>query len=148
MKTDTQRFMPLIPKCFGFCVGTFGMLFCACMVAYASVNVHGESQIIWLLPVFIAVLHCVLVVFSVFRWNSWVYLHNDRIVQIQWGKEIVIPYSEISRVKIARSHPAPPTITIFWGQRKIAFDSIKADLFLACCTNQEINTQIEMLQKI
>ena len=142
MKTDTQRFMPLFPKCFGFCMGTFILFFCSCIVAY-----EADFPMTWLIPIPIAVLHCILVVFSVFRWNTRVYLCDKSIAQTQWGRKIIIPYSEISRVKIARSHPAPPTITIFWGQRKIAFDSTKADLFLACCTNQEINTQIEMLQK-
>lgn len=147
MKINTQEFRPLSAKCAGVCTATFVMLFCACMVAYASVNGHGESQIIWLLPIFIAVLHCVLVAFSVFRWNSWVYLHNDRIVQIQWGKEIVIPYSEISDVKMDRMPPYPATITVFFDHRKISFDSSKDYIFLEYCTNIKINTKIAMLQE-
>lgn len=142
MKPDTQHFMPLSPKCFGLCMGTFILLFCSCIVA-------GESDVPmnWLIPVSIAVLHCILVVFSIFRWNTRVYLYDQSIAQTQWGKNIVIPYSEISRVNIGSSHPAPSTITIFSDQHKIAFDSTKEDLFLAYCTNPEINAQIKMLQK-
>ena len=147
MKIDTQEFRPLSAKCAGVCTATFVMLFCACIVAYESVHGYGGRQIIWLFPISIAALHCILVVFSVFRWNSCVYLHNDFVSQIQWGKEIVIPYSEINDVKIVRMVPYPATIILFSNHRKISFDSSKDNIFLAYCTNKKINTKIAMLQK-
>lgn len=142
MKPSMQHFRPLFPKCLGFCLSTFILLCCSCFIANKS-----DFPISWLFPVAMAVLHCVLVVFSVFRWNTCVYLHDNTIEQTQWGKIVVISYSEIRRVKIACSSPAPPTITIFSDQHKIAFDSTKADLFWEYCTNQKINVQIKMLKK-
>ena len=147
MKTDIQKFRPLSAKCAGICTAMFCLTLATCIIAYESIRRHGDSQLIWLIPASLAVLYCVIVVFSVCRWNAYVYLHNNAIVQNQWGKEIVIPYNEISDVKIVRMAPYPATIILFSNHRKISFDFSKENVFLAYCTNKEINTKIKMLQE-
>ena len=138
MKTDTQKFRPLSAKCAGVCTATLVFTLAACFIAYKSSHLDDVSQLIWLMPASLAVLHCVLVVLSVFRWNPYVYLCNDAVKQVQWGKEIVIPYSKISDAKVVRSSPYPATIIVFGNGRKIYLDSSKENVFLAYCTNKEV----------
>ena len=143
MKTNTKKFRPLSAKCAGVCTGTFGFTLTACYITYLSIHRDGVSQLLWLMPGLLAVLHCVLVVFSVCKWDSYVYLHNNSVVQVQWGKEIVIPYGEISGVKIVRRPSYPPSIIIFCDRKKIVFDASKEDIFLTYCTNKVINAKIK-----
>ena len=148
MKTGVQKFRPLFAKCAGVCTGTFILTFCSCIIAYESGNRHGESKLIWVFPILLAIAHLILIVFSIRRWNPYVYLYADSIAQVQWGREIVIPYGKIQNVKIYGGSPVyPSTITVYSDRRKITFDSSKQDVFLMHCTNEEINNRIGALQK-
>lgn len=143
-KTVVQKFRPLFGKCVGLCTGTFISVFSTCIIAYETIHRHGETKIIWLLPALLSVVHLIFVVFSIWKWNAYVYLYDDSFVQFQWGKEIVISYDEIQAIQFGRPlHPYPATITICSGCSKISFDYTKLSVFRMQCTNIEINNKID-----
>ena len=143
-KTVVQKFRPLFAHCVGLCTGTFISVFTTCIIVHETIHRHGESEIIWLLPALLAVLHLIFVVFSIWKWNAYVYLYDDSFAQSQWGKEIVISYDEIQTIQFGRPlHPYPATITICSGCSKISFDYIKLSVFRMHCTNIEINNKID-----
>ena len=143
-KSFITKFRPLLGHCLGLCTGTLILGFSSCVIVYETIHRHGESEIIWLLPALIAILHLVFVAFSIWKWNAYVYLYDDSFAQSQWGKDIVISYDEIQAIQFSRPlHPYPATITICSGCSKISFDYTKLSVFRMQCTNIEINNKID-----
>lgn len=143
-----RKFRPLSGFCAGVCYGTFGLASIACLIAFEATNRHGESGVVWLLPLLFGATHLVLVAYSVWRWNTPVFLYEDRITQMQWRKEVTMLYGEIEKIRISKYSPVYlPTVTVCFGRQKITFSWTKVKDFQRYCTNREVNDRIDLLQK-
>ena len=148
-KSFITKFRPLLGHCLGLCTGTLILGFSSCVIVYETIHRHGESEIIWLLPALIAILHLVFVAFSIWKWNAWIYLYDDSVVQTQWGRKVVIPYADIQDIRFgAASSTHLPKIALYSNGQKILLDSSKIDIFRKYCTNKEINNKIDAWQNL
>ena len=107
-----------------------------------------------LIPVYIFltvfVVNLCFIIFAIFKWNSPVYIDEEKIEQKQFGKIKTIYYSEIDNIKrTGRSYRIPWIITIRKNKEKISFEDASKvyDKFCELCTNEEIMNQLKKMFK-
>ena len=90
------------------------------------------------------------IISAIFKWNSPVYIDEEKIEQKQFGKIKTIYYSEIDNIKrTGRSYRIPWIITIRKNKEKISFEDASKvyDKFCELCTNEEIMNQLKKMFK-
>ena len=138
------KFRPMFAYSAGLCTCTLILFLTSCITIYELSHRHGDNQIFWLIPVFFALLHIIFVVLSIWKWNAWVYLYEDFMVQYQWGRNIIIPYDKIRTLQFRKpQHPYPATIAISFVNVTIVFDCTKLEIFRQYCTNDEVNSELD-----
>ena len=144
-----NRYRPCSARCFGACLLTFGLASLFIGISIGA-NFYGDSvYALWLGLVFL-LLNIVLVIFSIFKWNSYVYIDGEKISQKQFGKTIVLYYREITDIKMSMMSVTKGTswlIIIKQGKNKIAFEITTKvyEQFCKLCTNENIIKKLDKL---
>lgn len=137
----TYKLRPLTSMCGILCTATFmlAFLFILCGIT------ENIIQFVYIGIIF-TIINAILIIFSVGKWNSFVYIDNEKITQYQWGKEITIFYNEIEKVKyfhLRDGHNYEPRITIFSNGNKVTFGKIRVlPKFLEKCSSEKVKNEI------
>lgn len=140
-KQEIYKLRPLTPMCGILCTATFVLAFLLILCGIT------ESIIQFILiGIIFAMINAILVIFSVWKWNSFVFIDNEKITQYQWGKEITIFYNEIEKIKYfywRDEHKYEPRITVCSNEKKITFGKIYVlPKFLERCSSEKVKNEI------
>ena len=94
-----------------------------------------------------AIINVIAVVFSIKKWNSFVYVDDGKITQYQFGKKVSIRFDEIDSVEVVRS--LWPILKIYANKEAIIFD-INSGIrpFFDKCSDERLKNDIkELLEK-
>lgn len=140
-KQKIYKLRPLTPMCGILCIATFMLAFLLILCGI----IESGIQFIFIGIIF-AIINAILIIFSVGKWNSFVYIDNEKITQYQWGKEITIFYNEIEKVKYFHwrdKHKYEPLITVCSNEKKITFGKIYVlPKFLEKCSSKKVKNEI------
>ena len=93
-----NKFCPCKVRSVIYCFGSFMLLFTS--VAGILPNVEEKKNAL-LLALCLFIIHILVVLYSIFKLNSYVYFDDEKIYQKQYGKIVEIKYNEIEKFKFS-----------------------------------------------
>ena len=139
-----KRFRPRNDRCIGVCSSTFMLSFSSFWMA---LEVEDGRMILYSIGTVLLILNIILCIFSIFKWNAFVYIDEGKITQKQFKKVVSISYDEIDRFKISRSYyiRSFPMLNIYKGEEKISLEmGHKAfNHFTEVCSNGQLINKIK-----
>lgn len=146
---EIVRFRPLSGFCGSWCLATFLMTLVTSLIVLTDSLGTAEANTYFFAAVAVMALfsNILLAVCSLRKWNQFVYIYNDALVQKQWKKTIKIPYSKITMLKLKFQSKVLPRIVIYSPMGKISFDLSKEDVFFQNCPNSKLKEDIQYLLK-
>lgn len=142
-----NRYRPCSARCFGVCLLTFMLSFIFIVIPIEA-RFFGDSSIVLWLGLGFLIFNIVLVIFSVFKWNSFVHIDGEKLSQKQFGKNKIFYYGEITDIKMSMIAltRGPWLIIVKKHDDKIAFEitSEAYEKFRELCTNKEIMNKLNM----
>jgi hypothetical protein len=110
-------------------------------------EVEDGRMILYSIGTVLLILNIILCIFSIFKWNAFVYIDEGKITQKQFKKVVSISYDEIDRFKISRSYyiRSFPMLNIYKGEEKISLEmGHKAfNHFTEVCSNGQLINKIK-----
>ena len=118
-----EKHMPMLGRCIGLCFASFVFSVTALIIAIQqeskdSLNIGVLFSIIWF------VVGLILLIFSIFSWNSPVYFDEEKMSQKRFGKEHVLYYKDIERIgqKLRLFSKLPVPIKIYGKGKTFCID--------------------------
>ena len=136
-----NRYRPCSARCFGVCLLSFMLSFIFIGISIEARFLGDSSVDLWIGLGFL-IFNIVLVIFSVFKWNSFVHIDGEKLRQKQFGKNKIFYYGEITDIKMSMIAltRGPWLIIVKKHEDKITFEitSEVYEKFRELCTNKEI----------
>ena len=150
LKREVIKYRPCSGRTISLSILSFMLFFVTIAGILPSVEVEDKNIVFFFIIIFF-ILHILVLLYSLLKLNSPIYLDENKIVQKQFGKIINIKYDEINDVKLSFSYyvRASYGIKIYNNNKKIMFEitSKVFDEFMKYCSNIEIKNKIEGLLK-
>jgi hypothetical protein len=150
LKREVKKYRSCMGRTISLSVLSFMLFFVSIAGILPSVEGEGKNIVLFFIIIFF-ILHILLVLYSLLKLNSYIYLYENKIVQKQFGKIINIKYDEINDVKLSFSFyvRAFYGIKIYNNNKKIMFEitSKVFDEFMKCCSNIEVKHKLKNLLK-
>lgn len=143
------KFRPLSGFCGSWCLATFLIsLVMSLVVLTDSLGAADKDAWFFIAVAVVALLANILfVVCSLCKWNQFVYICNDAIIQKQWRKTIKIPYGEVTGLKLKFQSGVLPRVVIYSPTAKISFDLSKKEVFFQNCPDDKLKENGKCLLK-
>lgn len=143
------KFRPLSGFCGSWCLATFLISSVMSLVVLTDSLGAAETDAWYFIAVAVIALfaNILFVVCSLCKWNQFVYIYNDAIVQKQWRKTIKIPYSEVTGVKLKFQSKTLPRIVIYSPTAKISLELSKKEVFFQNCPDNKLKENVKYLLK-
>lgn len=137
-----NKFCPCKVRSVIYCFGSFMLLFTS--VAGILPNVEEKKNAL-LLALCLFIIHILVVLYSIFKLNSYVYFDDEKIYQKQYGKIVEIKYNEIEKFKFSNGGRIYNLLKIYKKNKKIIFElsDKNLNLFYSKCNNKELNNKIK-----
>lgn len=87
------------------------------------------------------------VAYSLCKWNQFVYIGDNAIVQKQWRKTIKVSYGEVTGVMLKFQSKVLPRIILYSPAGKISFDLSKKKYFFQNCPDNKLEEDVKCLLK-
>ena len=140
-----NRYRPCSARCFGVCLLTFMLSFIFIGISIGA-RVSSEGVYVLLIGLVFLMLNIVFVIFSVFKWNSFVCIDGEKLSQKQFGKNKVFYYEEITDIKMSMLTVTKGSwlIIVKKHKDKITFEITSEiyEKFREWCTNKEITGKL------
>lgn len=150
MENQVKKYRPCNGRTISLSILSFMLFFVTIAGILPSVEGEGKNIVFFLIIIFF-ILHVSLLIYSLLKLNSPIYLDENKIFQKQFGKIINIKYDEINDVKLSFSYyvRASYAVKIYYNNKKIMFEitSKVFDEFMKHCSNIEVKNKIESLLK-
>ena len=144
------KYRPCIGRTISLSILSFMLFFVTIAGILPSVEVEDKNIVFFFIIIFF-ILHILVLLYSLLKLNSPIYLDENKIVQEQFGQIINIEYNKISDVKLSFAYyiRASYAIKVYENNKKIMFEitSKVFDEFMKYCSNIEVKHKIESLLK-
>ena len=149
-KKQISVFYPCNGRCLGISIPNF-FLSIVLFATALSLEKNDVKTIFTVISFLLILLNIVFIVLFGYKWNSCVYIDEEKMVQKQFNHLKIIKFDEIDDVKLSHAYYAkvPPLITIYGNNDKIFFEitSKVLDEFVNNSSNSVINDKLEKLLK-
>lgn len=146
MKRKDIKYRPCIGRTISLSILSFMLFFVTIAGILPSVEVEDKNIVFFFIIIFF-ILHILVLLYSLLKLNSPIYLDENKIVQKQFGKIINIEYNKISDAKLSFAYyiRAPYAIKVYENNKRIMFEitSKVFDEFMKYCSNIEVKNKIE-----
>lgn len=143
------KFRPLNGFCGSWCLATFLMSLVMSLAVLTDSLGAAETDAWFFVAVAVVALlaNILFVAYSLCKWNQFVYICDNAIVQKQWQKTIKISYSEVTGVKLKFQSKVLPRIILCSPAGKISFDLSKKEVFFRNCPDNKLKEDVKCLLK-
>ena len=150
MKNQVKKYRPCNGRTISLSISSFMLFLVTITGIFPSVEVEDKNIVFFFIIIFF-ILHILVLLYSLLKLNSPIYLDENKIVQKQFGKIISIKYDNITDVKLSESYYARASyaIKIYDNKKRIMFETSSKvfDVFMKYCANVEVKNKIERLLK-
>ena len=150
MKKKDIKYRPCIGRTISLSILSFMLFFVTIAGILPSVEVEDKNIVFFFIIIFF-ILHILVLLYSLLKLNSPIYLDENKIVQKQFGQIINIEYNKISDAKLSFAYyiRAPYAIKVYENNKRIMFEisSKVFDEFMKYCSNIEVKNKIGSLLK-
>lgn len=143
------KFRPLNGFCGSWCLATFLMSLVMSLLVLTDSLGGAETEMWFFIAVAVVALiaNILFMVCSLCKWNQFVYICDNAIVQKQWRKTIKISYGEVTGVKLKLQSGVLPRIILYSPAGKISFDLSKKEIFFQNCPDNILKENVKCLLK-
>ena len=150
IKRKDIKYRPCNGRTISLSISSFMLFLVTITGIFPSVEVEDKNIVFFFIIIFF-ILHILVLLYSLLKLNSPIYLDENKIVQKQFGHIINIEYNKISDAKLSFAYyvRAPYAIKVYESNKKIMFEitSKVFDEFMKYCSNIEVKHKIESLLK-
>ena len=150
LKRKDIKYSPCIGRTISLSILSFMLFFVTIAGVLPSVEGKDKNIVFFFIIIFF-ILHILVLLYSLLKLNSPIYLDENKIVQKQFGQIINIEYNKISDAKLSFAYyiRAPYAIKVYENNKRIMFEitSKVFDEFMKYCSNIEVKNKIESLLK-
>ena len=150
MKKKDIKYRPCIGRTISLSILSFMLFFVTIAGILPSVETEDKNIVFFFIIIFF-ILHILVLLYSLLKLNSPIYLDENKIVQKQFGQIINIEYNKISDAKLSFAYyiRAPYAIKVYENNKRIMFEitSKVFDEFMKYCSNIEVKNKIGSLLK-